>query len=171
MLADVMASVAAKLAEQGVTASLVDGRENLSRDVGASRFVWFDSADEYEPRRASGNPPSFMTRNAGCEVHVHGVVASSTATLKEHRAVMNALVHQFLFALHRVAEGSYRIRGGSMEDDGELVYGAVYVLQFSVAIPVVGETWASVKLDAGDVVSTGSVIVGGTPTVACECGG
>lgn len=167
MLADVMPLIAAKLVERGVNAPLLDGREALPQDTGASRYVWIETAHSFAPRRASGNPQALLTCMAGCELHVLGVSAAPAATPAQHRAVALELARKFLVALHRVAEGSYELSSGTLQNDGELVYGAEYVLQFAVAIPIVDDEWPTVKLGPSDFVSTDSIMIGGTPIVAC----
>lgn len=176
MISDVITGVRAELAERGVPAEVLDGEEHLPRnnadgEVG-QRVVFIETADTYPPLGMTGsgkNPPAKLLRAAGAVVHIWGVSAAADATPDDHRATTRTLLHQVLLAIRKAGGGSSNMgmefTGGEWTRGGENRYGAEYVLQIVVKVPVVEEPWP--VAEGVPFVGQSNMSIGGETFVGC----
>lgn len=164
MLRHVIDSVRERLVAAGVTAPLLIGKQHLHQHGdGAARFVIIPANDTFGAGttqdfnglggRAAQRP--LVTRAAGAEVHIWGVPSdpkADTAPLDAIEATEN-LLHAFVRELRNVTRGQRSSISGSWNNEiKDLAYGAEYVLQVSVDVPVT--EIAKPALPAGTTVTT-----------------
>lgn len=171
MLSDVITAVRARLVAAGVSTPLLLGRTHLKRHGdGGDRLVIIPSDDSYGagatqdfngPGPGPRNKP-LITRMAGAEVHVWGTAADFKAANADLDAVAAAelLLHAFVRELRNECRGQWKAVSGRWNNDiADLVYGAEYILQITVDVPVTAV--AKTPLPSGTTITT-SALLGNT---------
>lgn len=164
MLSDVITAVRARLVAAGVATPLLLGKTHLKRHgEGGDRLVIIPSADSFGagatqdfngPGQNPKNKP-IITRSAGAEVHVWGAppdLSSETADL-EAVAAAETLLHAFIRELRNECRGQWKAVSGTWNNEvRDLVYGAEYILQITVDVPVAAV--AKTPLPEGTTITT-----------------
>ncbi len=124
---------------------IATGWRELARQGKPPRLVWVPSQDGFGPATQYANPRPVMTRNAGVEAHCWGI--------DEEQA--EELAHKVLLALYLTLGSNMglQINGGTwltqdLKNAGDIKLGEVYVISFSVGVPVVEGPWQTTPVDA-----------------------
>lgn len=108
------------------------GARSLPEHAAPPRIVWVPSEDTFQaPMDRGKNPRPLWDRKAGCEVHIWGESF-------EQIEGCGGLMETFIATLHKVAYGIYELERGRWagEQDQQLSLGELYILPFSVLVPV-----------------------------------
>lgn len=160
MIDDVIDKVAADFAAESVPADVLLGKEFLAENVEPwprGRVVFIPTDDSFTPAKyvqlaAAGdegqNPRPIMTRVCGCDVHIWAAATILTGVNARHQlradfAALNALINQTVLSIWRACQGpNNRITSGTNNNRVQHVHrGLVYVLQFTVEVPITDGPW------------------------------
>jgi hypothetical protein len=168
MLADVITAVRARLAAAGVSTPLLLGKTHLKRHgEGGDRLVIIPNDDQFGagatqdfngPGGGPRNKP-LITRMAGAEVHVWGVPPNPKAPNADldAQAAAETLLHAFIRELRNECRGQWKAVSGRWNNEiADLVYGAEYILQVTVDVPVVAV--AKRPLPQGTTITTTTLL-------------
>lgn len=149
MLEDLIDRVRQDFVASKCPAPVYFGKEYEDENATPNRVVFWPTADTFgnaNPAFIPFNGPgsnlqSLLTIFSGAECHIWGAAppqADPTQQLRADYGVLNALRNQTLLSLIRQAQGIVALVGGNTRQ--EVIHdrlGLVYVLQFTVQIPVV----------------------------------
>ncbi len=149
MLEDLIDRVRQDFVESKCPAPVYFGKEYNDENAAPNRVVFWPTADTFgnaNPAVIPFNGPgsdlqTLLTIFSGAECHIWAAAppqADATQQLRADYGVLNALRNQVLLSLIRQAQGIVALTGG---DTRQVVIhdrlGLVYVVQFTVQIPVV----------------------------------
>ena len=163
MLADVLLATKARLTAAGVTTPFLIGKQFVKQHgEGGNRLVVVPNEDSFgagttQDFNGLGRQKPLLTRTAGAEVHVWGVAPdrkADTASADAMRAA-EVLLHLFIRELRAVVRGQWKAASGRWNNDvADNVFGAEYVLQITVDIPVVAAQLQALPAGAIDTTFT-----------------
>lgn len=126
-----------------------------------NRVVIIPTADTFSPRDVSVmprgerngflNPRPLLTRSIGADVHIWAGAPEQrdpSSQIDADFAQLDAMINTFLASLHGACAGLYQLSGGSSVT-GQAVHarrGLRYVLQCTVAIPILDIAWPQVAI-------------------------
>lgn len=91
------------------------------------------------------NPRPILTRIEGARATIWARGATQSDATLQQRAdydALHALINQFILSLHRANPGNYNVSSGNTTETTRVDrFGYVYVLNFSVNVPIIDIAW------------------------------